>query len=224
MSTVKLEISKELWSKLMAELRQRGRGYRESGAFLLGTHGSSLINEYICYDDLDPHSLDQGYISFDGKCFIPLWKYCELKGLKVIADIHTHPSNWTGQSRPDKKNPMIRVKGHISLIAPNYAMHKNQLLGGIGVHVYMGNSEWESFPTSTGVFRIIEKEVIVDEDNLNRLATGIMTKYNCSYSVAIDKLNEFSLYLDCGDKIGASPSLQAALLTAINTGNRAFLG
>jgi hypothetical protein len=64
----------------------------------------------------------------------------------------------------------------------------------------------------------------INEDNLNRLAIGIIQKYKCSYERALEILESFTLNLVCGEKIFTSPSLQAALLTAANAGKRAFLG
>jgi hypothetical protein len=64
----------------------------------------------------------------------------------------------------------------------------------------------------------------ITENNFNRLAICIMTKHRCSYQEAMDKLCELKLNLVCGSAIGNSIPLQAALLTAVNTGKRAFLG
>ena len=68
------------------------------------------------------------------------------------------------------------------------------------------------------------KSKIVNENNFNRLAAAIIERYGCSYEDSLKKLENFKLHLICGDNIKASSSLQAALLTAINTGKRAFLG
>ena len=62
------------------------------------------------------------------------------------------------------------------------------------------------------------------EDNLNRLALGIIEKNGCSYSDALKILGSLKLYVKCGETIRRSASLQAALLTVVNTGKRAFLG
>lgn len=62
------------------------------------------------------------------------------------------------------------------------------------------------------------------EDNLNRLALGIIEKNRCSYSEALKILGSLKLYVKCGEAIRRSASLQAALLTIVNTGKRAFLG
>lgn len=62
------------------------------------------------------------------------------------------------------------------------------------------------------------------EDNLNRLALGIIEKNKCSYQDSLQILGSLKLYVKCGDAIRKSVSLQAALLTIVNTGKRAFLG
>ena len=54
----KLSLSVWLWSRLLGDLRRRGAGRRESGAFLLGRSDGprGRITTYLCYDDLDPDS------------------------------------------------------------------------------------------------------------------------------------------------------------------------
>ncbi len=64
MKNKSLNISYWLWMALVRELRKRGYGERESGAFLLAKHGSPHVTKFICYDDLDPTALDTGIIVF----------------------------------------------------------------------------------------------------------------------------------------------------------------
>lgn len=64
----------------------------------------------------------------------------------------------------------------------------------------------------------------LSEDTFNRLSLGIIEKQKCSPEDAMRKLESLSIYLVCGDKIKSSLPLQAALITAVNTGKRAFLG
>jgi len=71
-----LTISIWLWIRLIRQLRKRGYGHRESGAFLLGRNGQSRITRFICYDDLDPEALDSGIVVFRGLGFVPLWEFC----------------------------------------------------------------------------------------------------------------------------------------------------
>jgi hypothetical protein len=64
----------------------------------------------------------------------------------------------------------------------------------------------------------------VTEDTLNRLAKAIMQKHSVGYSEALRFLSTFRLNLICDNSIASSSALQAALLTAVNTGKRAFHG
>src|SRR6266404_8581 len=52
-----------LWMRLLRNLRSRGNGTRESGAFLLGHREDAnrcRVVDYLLYDDIDPHALDSG--------------------------------------------------------------------------------------------------------------------------------------------------------------------
>ena len=105
-----------LWRRLLAALRERGlHGRRESGAFLLGRRrdGRARITEFVLYDDLDPHCLDTGIVRFDGSYFGDLWRICKERDLKVVADVHTHPTG-SQQSDSDRDHPMITSAGHIA--------------------------------------------------------------------------------------------------------------
>jgi hypothetical protein len=64
-----------------------------------------------------------------------------------------------------------------------------------------------------------------DSNIANRLALGLMAaKRIPSYDDAVAELQRLSLRLICDSQISRSPALQAALLTVINCGQRAFLG
>lgn len=156
----KLQIPVSLWKKLIRELKRRGlKGQRESGAFLLGKRDSILITQFICYDDLDPDAFSTGIIAFDGDGFIPLWNHCSVHGLKVLADVHTHPGEWTQQSGSDKRYPIIAQQGHIALIVPYFATGRNQLLNGVGVHEFLGNREWKSWERQDDIIQLISKKI-----------------------------------------------------------------
>ena len=125
----------------MKELRERGRGERESGGFLLGrrTARSRTIEQFIAYDDIDPSSL-RGAILFDGSKMDEVWRVCREKRLQVVADVHTHPFGF-GQSGVDRANPMIPEKGHIALIVPNFA-DRYYGPGDIGIYEFRGIGQW----------------------------------------------------------------------------------
>lgn len=93
-----------LWRQLVADLRRRSAGRRESGAFLLGDIGDDVrtITDYVMYDTIDPHALDSGYVHVDGRHLGQLWDICRKRKTSVVADIHTHPGGY-GQSAIDRK-------------------------------------------------------------------------------------------------------------------------
>lgn len=138
-----------LWRRLLARLRERGRGRsRESGAFLLGHRrdGRARIVDFVLYDDLDPHCLDTGIMRFDGRHFGELWAVCKARGLSVVADVHVHPGG-SGQSDSDREHPMISRAGHIALILPRFAAGP-QPRRGIGVYRYQGAKRWTTVPSA----------------------------------------------------------------------------
>ena len=141
-----LKISVWLWIALVRDLRRRGYGERESGAFLLAKHDSSQITKFICYDDLDATALDSGIIVFHGCGFVPLWDYCNRNKMTVVADVHTHGDEWTGQSDSDRTHPMIGQKGHVALIMPYFAQRNLLSLDGVGIYEYKGNHQWFTRP------------------------------------------------------------------------------
>lgn len=151
-----LKIKIRLWKRLIKQLKTRGDQTRESGAFLLGKPYEREISDFICYDELDPASLNSGIIIFNGDGYIPLWEICRKKKLKVLADVHTHPGNWTGQSGPDQRHPMIAQPGHIALIVPDFAAKRNQLLENVGVHEFLGEGSWRSYGEKERIIQLIK--------------------------------------------------------------------
>jgi len=140
-----LRIDAALWKVLIQKLRERGGGERESGAFLLGRGGGAqrTASRIICYDDLDPSCLSDGYVQFDGHYYSRLWEICAQESLSVVADVHTHPYG-PGQSHLDKTHPMISIPGHIALIVPNYAEGFISA-SDVGVYVYRGRHCWSAY-------------------------------------------------------------------------------
>lgn len=132
-----------LWASLQSELRRRGRGVSESGAFLLGRvheDGRREIEAFLPYDDVDPSAL-RGAIVFDGSRMDEVWRVCRARGLQVVADVHTHPGRWYGQSDIDQANPMMPERGHLALILPNFA-DRLYRPGDFGIYEFRGREGW----------------------------------------------------------------------------------
>ena len=153
--SAKLLCHKRLWNNGVDELGRRASGYRESGAFLLGTidGGVRTIRKFIYYDDLDPNCFNNGIVEFDGSKFGLLWQLCRDFGMTVVADVHVHPGGY-GQSGSDRHNPMIPEPGHLALILPDFAK-RNRMSGEIGIYEYLGSRQWRNHsPLGMSVFRI----------------------------------------------------------------------
>lgn len=140
----KISLSIWLWTRLLNDLRCRGEGRRESGAFLLGQDNGSRgrITTYVCYDELDPDALKSGIITFHAKGYSTLWQFCREKALDVLADVHTHPGRCIEQSVIDQQNPMVPLVHHTALIVPHYGHTSRWSLKGIGVYEYLGDFKW----------------------------------------------------------------------------------
>jgi proteasome lid subunit RPN8/RPN11 len=152
---VKLSIPLWRWMCLMADLRRCSGGRRESGAFLLGRVGGARVIRYVVYHALDPHVSDSGVITFNGSGFFPLWTLCSQQALRVLADVHTHPTDWTGQSSSDRAQPMVSLPHHIALIVPFFAARRLQGLRGVGIHEYLGNRRWKTWEWNSGKVRLV---------------------------------------------------------------------
>jgi hypothetical protein len=138
-----VQMSRVMFSGLLAELARRGHGRRESGAFLLarreppGTARPPDRPQVVAvayFDDLDTGSLTGG-ITFGATGYAALNARCRAEGLRVVGDIHTHPHNWVAQSNIDAAHPMSAREGHIALIAPNYGRGRIALVD-LGAHVF----------------------------------------------------------------------------------------
>jgi proteasome lid subunit RPN8/RPN11 len=120
----------------------------------LGRPGSRRVTRFLCYDDLDETALDSGIIQVHATAFVRLWEICQSESLKVLADIHTHPSDWTGQSESDRTHPMVAHPGHVALILPNFAEPNHRALGGASIYEYLGDHRWKAWPAKSGLVKI----------------------------------------------------------------------
>jgi hypothetical protein len=145
-----------LWRRLMRELRRRGGGRRESGAFLLRHQGAGngRITRFICYDDLDSASCQSGAITFHASGYSALWEYCRQTAVEVIGDVHTHPGPHVGQSGIDQRHPMVPIVGHTAVIVPNFADAPWWSLEKVGISEYIGNFKWRAHGPSKSQHRV----------------------------------------------------------------------
>ncbi len=153
-----LRVRRSRWRAMVAELGRRGRGERESGAFLLGERDGDrrTVTRVVYLDDLDPNCLTGG-ISFDGLAYSKLWDICDAEKRIVIGDVHTHPRRWVGQSDLDAANPMLAQEGHVALIVPDYAT-RSIVAEEVGVSRYDGVG-WQSWTGGEAARRLVIKRL-----------------------------------------------------------------
>ncbi|WP_309127101.1 hypothetical protein [Microbacterium sp.] len=143
-----LVMSRRRFRRLLRELHRRGQERRESGAFLLAHRdaprvaGGHEITEIYFYDDLDAECLTGG-ITMHAAGLSRLNQLCRARQLRVLGDIHTHPSTYIRQSRMDADHPMIALPGHLAVIAPNYAAGPIRP-GDLGVHRLLRGGTWDA--------------------------------------------------------------------------------
>ena len=145
-----IQIPVLLWMRLIFQLRRRGNGRRESGAFLLGRQrGTSVrVTTFVCYDELDPRAYQSGGIAFHAEGYAVFWKHCREKRLEVVADVHTHPGEYVRQSSVDQRHPMVPVIGHTAMIVPHFAQTPWWSLRSVGVYEYLGDFKWRTHAVS----------------------------------------------------------------------------
>jgi hypothetical protein len=144
-----LMIRRHIWWALVRQLKLRGRGERESGAFLLGrrTPSGNVVQSFVCYDDVDPTALETGIVVIRSLGFKRLWAICRARGFEVLADAHTHGNDAPRQSSTDKRNPVISEPGHLALIVPSFAHISPFGFGRTAVYEYLGDYEWRDWTT-----------------------------------------------------------------------------
>ncbi len=141
------------WVTMVRELGRRGRGERESGAFLLADKNGDqrLVTRVVYLDDLDPNCL-RGGIHLNGLAYSKLWDLTTQEHRRVVGDVHTHPASGVRQSPIDAANPMISSPGHVALILPDFATHRVRPRN-VGVHLYDGNG-WTTWCGTDAARRI----------------------------------------------------------------------
>ena len=147
-TTIKIPVW--LWAAVIFDLRRRGDGVRESGAFLLGREDAdpARVTSYVCYDDVDPAAYQAGAIAFHASGCAALWRHCKEKQLDLLLDVHTHPGRDVRQSSIDERHPMMPIVGHTAMIVPNFAKTAWWSLNAVGVYEYLGGFKWRTHPVS----------------------------------------------------------------------------
>lgn len=148
-----LRIRARRWRAMPDELAARGRGHRESGAFLLGHRRGRRpkITHVAYFDDLEPTSLN-GAVHLTTAGYTRLNALCVRLGVEVLADIHTHPGDHIHQSGVDMENPLVALPGHVALIVGHLAQNGARLAD-VGCYRYDGDDGWTTLSRGVSHWR-----------------------------------------------------------------------
>lgn len=118
-----LMIPKKLWTTTLRLLRERSAGFRESGALFLGKIsplGERMATRAIAYHDLDDDRASEGFLEISEAAKHQLYGLLEDENLRLVAMVHTHPSQWVGLSTIDQANKISSKVGFWSIVLPNF--------------------------------------------------------------------------------------------------------
>lgn len=79
---------------------------------------------------------------------------CDL-GLRLIAQVHTHPGNYVGHSPGDDDGVPFVFHGLYSIVVPNYCRDGMLPLNRCGVHIYQGEFRQLTKQQTDTTFRIV---------------------------------------------------------------------
>lgn len=146
MSARCLFVPRRLWSATWEGLRVRGGGRRESACVWAGTReaGVEHAREVIFLDDL-PGTVGRRLQHRTSRAAVAaLLQRARDLGLVIVADVHTHPSDWVELSEVDQAHPIEYRVGLVALVLPDFAVGVADI-GVVGVHEYAGDGLWCTF-------------------------------------------------------------------------------
>jgi len=151
--TERLEVPNSLWLQTWRLLSQMGQGESESACVWGGTLRHGRLCVVKAYPIGAAHGAIRGCQSHRMSTQGVAELLAELRkdGLRIVADVHTHPSSWVGLSEVDKAHPIEFRRGLICIVLPDYATTPPSLES-IGLHIYLGEGRWlESSQAETAV-------------------------------------------------------------------------
>lgn len=145
----KIQISRVLFEETWAGLNRIGRGATEAVAVWGGTRGSQIeVVKKVYYIDQGGVLRRQRLHRIPAEEINNLFSRLRADGLSIIADVHTHPSEWVGLSPVDEANPTEFRIGFVSVVIPSFGSGTASVRE-IGFHVYEGDGEWRDVDPET---------------------------------------------------------------------------
>lgn len=136
-------VSKKLWMETWQGLHKRGAGIREAACIWGGRRDESTdtAKSVTFLDDLPGVRAGARYHQLTRTTIGALFEVLRRNGDMIVADIHTHPSRWTGLSITDAASPIEFRCGLPAMVIPHYATVPPTLTN-LGLHEYVGDGRW----------------------------------------------------------------------------------
>lgn len=153
---MKWNVSLQLWTSTWNGLQERCAGGNEAACVWLGSRDSDAERalEVVYLDDL-PGTV--GYRLQHRTSRVAVSMMLELardKKMSIVADLHTHPSDWVDLSEVDRANPIEYRIGLLALVLPSCALGLADI-GRTGVHEYTGSGNWKTFGPDEHAMRVV---------------------------------------------------------------------
>lgn len=153
---MKLFVSQKLWVSTWEGLQLRSAGQVEAACVWLGTRTDTaqVAVEVVFLDDL-PGTIGRRLQHRTSRQAVAmLLEIAREKQLSIVADLHTHPSDWIDLSEVDQEHPIEYRRGLIALVLPRFALGLPDLAR-TGVHEYIGNGQWSTLSIEERNERIV---------------------------------------------------------------------
>lgn len=126
-----ITIPDTVWTQILDEF-ESGSPTTEQVCYLDGIQerGCSVTTTVVFPDA----RLEPGYFEVSSASMSEAGKHFRKYGLKRLAQIHTHPTDWTGHSQWDDAHAYSQLEGAISIVLPNFGLNRPSIVHA-GVHM-----------------------------------------------------------------------------------------
>lgn len=145
-----VSVTSALWRATWLGLRRLSGGHRESACVWGGRRdGDGWHAERVIFF---AEGADAGshYHRTSTAATAEAFRELRSAGLRIVADIHTHPEKWVGLSAIDQEHPVEYRGGLLALVLPDFAAGSPDL-GHVGAHLYEGDGRWRELDPLSAV-------------------------------------------------------------------------
>ena len=137
-------ISQALFNESIKILKKRGKKREEGLVLWSGIINRENFEAYILNSVIPEGGHWGGGVTLDYKMLLQIIQLLGEKKQILLAQVHTHPGNF-GHSLGDEKTPVSHRIGFISIVVPNYAIHKIKNMKNFYVYEYLGDFKWKLY-------------------------------------------------------------------------------